>query len=122
MPLWNSNPNSGDRYAPPPPKDNNEDDDDNDESDSDLHSLLAPYTPFLQTLTLSSFLGYCSAITAKRIGKSLAFTIGLGFIVCQGLVYKGFVTVDWKEVEKSVAQVVDTVSYKIINNIGSRER
>ncbi len=119
MPLWNSlnknnnsNPNSGDPYAPPPPQDDNDDDNDdtNNYENDDFYSILEAYTPLLQKLTLSSVLGYCSAITAKRIGKSLAFTVGLGFIVCQGLVYKGIVNVDWKQVEKSVAQVVDTVS------------
>ena len=117
MPLWNSrnnnngNPNSGDPYAPPPPKDYGDDDDNNVDDDDklDLHSILAPYTPLLQKLSLSSFLGYCSAITAKKLGQRLAFSIGLGFMICQGLVYKGIVHVDWKQVEKSVAHVVDTV-------------
>ncbi len=126
MPLWNSrnknnssNPNSGDPYAPPPPQGDDDNDDDgagNNYENDDFHSILAPYIPLLQRLTLSSVLGYCSAITAKRIGKSLAFTVGLGFIVCQGLVYKGIVNVDWKQVEKSVAQVVDTVSSVITVN------
>ena len=55
-------------------------------------------------------MGYCSAIAAKRIGKHVAFIAGIGFIVLQGLVHKGFVHVNWKEVEKSVADAVDTVS------------
>ena len=110
MPLRNSsnsssNPNSGDPYAPP-----HSPNDDDDDGDSDnFQSILAPYAPLLQKLTFSSILGYCSAITAKRIGKSIAFAVGLGFVVCQGLVYKGFVTVDWKRVETSVAHAVDTV-------------
>ena len=124
MPLWNSrnnnnngngNPNSGDPYAPPPPKDYGDDDDDGSDDDKlDLHSILAPYTPLLQKLSLSSFLGYCSAITAKKLGQRLAFSIGLGFMICQGLVYKGIVHVDWKQVEKSVAHVVDTVREKLV--------
>ena len=106
MPLWNplSNPNSGDdapsnRYGPP--------DDKND--DLDFPSLLTRYRPLLQKLTLSSFVGYCSGITAKRIGKSMAFLVGLAFISLQGLAYKGFIEVDWKKVKGSVVEVVDTV-------------
>lgn len=35
-------------------------------------------------------------------------------MICQGLVYKGIVHVDWKQVEKSVAHVVDTVREKLV--------
>ncbi|KAL7523608.1 hypothetical protein ACHAXR_000255 [Thalassiosira sp. AJA248-18] len=99
MPLWSSNPNSGDPYGPP-----------SDDDDSNFNSLLTAYRPLLQKLTFSSFMGYCSAITAKQVGKSVAFVVGFGFMVLQGLVYKGFIDVDWKKVEKSVVDVVDTVS------------
>lgn len=92
-----SNPNSGDPYAPP-----------NDDGDSDFNSILTAYKPLLKKLTFSSFMGYCTAITTKRVGKSLAFVAGLGFVVLQGLVYKEFIDVDWKKVEKSVADAVDT--------------
>ena len=54
-------------------------------------------------------MGYCSAITAKRVGKSVAFVAGLGFMVLQGLVYAEFIAVDWKKVEKKVVDAVDTV-------------
>ena len=104
MPIWSSsNPNSGDPYGPP----------NDDDEDSSFNAMLAAYKPLLQKLTLSSFMGYCSAITAKRVGKSLAFVAGLGFITLQCLVHKGFVDVDWKKVEKSVVGVIDTVSVSI---------
>ena len=104
MPIWSSsNPNSGDPYGPP----------NDDDEDSSFNAMLAAYKPLLQKLTLSSFMGYCSAITAKRVGKSLAFVAGLGFITLQCLVHKGFVDVDWKKVEKSVVDVIDTVSVSI---------
>ena len=101
MPLWSSssNPNSGDPYAPP-----------NDGDGSDFNAILAPYKPLIKTLSLSSLMGYCSAIAAKRIGKHVAFIAGVGFIVLQGLVHKRFIDVNWKEVQKSVADAVDTVS------------
>ena len=56
-------------------------------------------------------MGYCSAITAKQVGKGMVFVVGLGFVFLQGLVYKGFIDVDWKQVEKSVVEAVDTVSF-----------
>lgn len=103
MPLFSSNPNSGEPYAPP--------NDSGDDSDSplDFNSILTKYKPLLQKLSLSSVMGYCSAITAKRVGKSVAFVAGLGFMVLQGLVYAEFVAVDWKKVEKKVVDAVDTV-------------
>ena len=55
-------------------------------------------------------MGYCSAITAKRVGKSMAIVVGLGFVVLQGLVHKGYIEVDWKKVQKSTTDVIDTVS------------
>jgi len=49
-------------------------------------------------------------VTAKRVGKSLAFVVGLGFVALQALAHKGFVTVDWKKVQKSAIEKIDTVS------------
>ena len=78
------NPND-DPYAPP----------DDSGDDGGFNALLTQYKPLLQKLSISSFMGYCSAISAKRVGKSLAVVIGLGFVVIQGLVHHGFVEVDW---------------------------
>lgn len=102
MPLFSSsNPNSGEPYGPPS---------DGGDDDSKFNAMLAAYRPLLTKLTFSSVMGYCSAITAKKIGKGIAFVAGLGFMALQGMAYAGFVDVNWKEVEKSVANAVDTVS------------
>lgn len=96
--LFSSNPNSDDPYAPTPPNDDN----------SNSNDILSQYRPLIQQFSLSSILGYCSAVSAKRIGKALAFIGGLGFVCLQAMVHKGYITVDWKKIEKSVADVVDT--------------
>mmetsp|Transcript_13990 Transcript_13990/g.21643 ORF Transcript_13990/g.21643 Transcript_13990/m.21643 type:complete len:140 (+) Transcript_13990:167-586(+) len=93
--LFSSNPNSGDPYAPPSPND-------------DDNSILSHYRPLIQQFSLSSLLGYCSAVSAKRIGKTLAFIGGLAFVSLQALVHKGFISVDWKKIEESVKDAVDT--------------
>lgn len=98
MSLRSSNPNSGDPYAPP----NNDDDE-----DSNFNSILTASKPFLKKLTFSSFMGYCSAVTTKTVGKGVAFLVGLGFVFLQTLVFKGFINVDWKQVEKKVIEAVD---------------
>ncbi len=95
--LFSSNPNSGDPYAPTPRNDDNSNDD-----------ILSQYRPLIQQFSLSSILGYCSAVSAKRIGKTLAFIGGMGFVCLQAMVHKGYITVDWKKIEKSVTDVVDT--------------
>jgi uncharacterized membrane protein (Fun14 family) len=99
-PLKNTNPNSGDPYAPP---------NDGDSPNDEMNNLIQQYKPLIQKMTFSSFMGYCSGITAKKVGKSMAFVIGLAFIGLQGLVYKGYIAVDWKEVQGSVVKAVDTV-------------
>mmetsp|Transcript_39340 Transcript_39340/g.82734 ORF Transcript_39340/g.82734 Transcript_39340/m.82734 type:complete len:137 (-) Transcript_39340:1482-1892(-) len=93
MPLWSSsNPNSGDPYAPP--------------NDADQLPLSA-YKPLLKQLTFSSFMGYCSAVTAKKLGKGMAFIAGMGFMTLQGLAYTGIIDVNWKRIEEKVVDVVD---------------
>ena len=90
-----ANPNSPDPYGPCNPDD---------------EDLLTQYKPLLRQLSISSIVGYCSGVTAKRVGKSLAFIAGLGFVALQALAHKGFVTVDWKKVQKSALEKLDTVS------------
>ena len=77
---------------------------------SNFGAIIAPYKPMISKLTVSSLMGYFSAITAKRVGKGIAVIAGLGFIALQGMVYSGFVTVDWKKMEKSAVDALDTVS------------
>lgn len=96
MPLWSSNPNSGDPYAPP-----------NDDDEDGLGAILAASKPFLKKLSFSSLMGYCSAVTTKTVGKGVAFCVGLGFVFIQTLVFKGFINVDWKKVEEKVVEAVD---------------
>jgi uncharacterized membrane protein (Fun14 family) len=94
-----------DPYAPPS----------DDGESSGIGAILAHYKPIMTKLTVSSVMGYCSAITAKRVGKGIAFIAGLGFIALQGMVYSGFVTVDWKKMEKSAVDALDTVSSFLFN-------
>ena len=105
MPLWSSNPNSGDPYAPV-----------NDDDEDGLGAILAASKPFLKKLSFSSFMGYCSAVTTKAVGKGVAFCVGLGFVFIQTLVFKGFINVDWKKVEEKVVEAVDAVSSYVISN------
>mmetsp|Transcript_14086 Transcript_14086/g.29859 ORF Transcript_14086/g.29859 Transcript_14086/m.29859 type:complete len:131 (-) Transcript_14086:69-461(-) len=98
MPFWSSsNPNSGD--SP-------------DDSDP-INDLIEKSKPILEKLTFSSFMGYCSAVSAKKIGKSVAFIVGLSFIGLQSLAHMGYIAVDWKKVEKSAMDLIDTVSTRL---------
>jgi uncharacterized membrane protein (Fun14 family) len=78
------------------------------------NDLVAKYKPLMAKLTLSSMMGYCTAVAAKRIGTAVAFVAGVGFIALQGLVYAGVAELDWKEAEKGIVKAIDTVSFDLV--------
>ena len=78
------------------------------------NDLVAKYKPLMAKLTLSSMMGYCTAVAAKRIGTAVAFVAGVGFIALQGLVYAGVAELDWKEAEKGIVKAIDTVSFVLL--------
>ena len=78
------------------------------------NDLVAKYKPLMAKLTLSSMMGYCTAVAAKRIGTAVAFVAGVGFIALQGLVYAGVAELDWKEAEKGIVRAIDMVSFVFI--------
>lgn len=78
------------------------------------NDLVAKYKPLMAKLTLSSMMGYCTAVAAKRIGTAVAFVAGVGFIALQGLVYAGVAELDWKEAEKGIVKAIDTVSFVLV--------
>ncbi|MFN9982609.1 MAG: FUN14 domain-containing protein, partial [bacterium] len=45
---------------------------------------------------------------AKKIGRALATLLGLAFIAIQGIVYTGYVSVDWEKLQKDAISAVDT--------------
>mmetsp|Transcript_37654 Transcript_37654/g.53108 ORF Transcript_37654/g.53108 Transcript_37654/m.53108 type:complete len:126 (+) Transcript_37654:39-416(+) len=78
-------------------------------SDSDpMDSLLEKAKPMLSKLTLGMFAGYTSGYAMKKIGKFVAFCVGLGFIGMQGLVATGYIQIDWLKIKDDAIKKVDT--------------
>ena len=80
--------------------------------DSDpVSKAIDKLKPILSKLTFGSFVGYCSAYATKTAGKAAALAIGFGFIFFQGLVYAGYIDIDWGKVQSDAIKTVDTVSF-----------
>jgi len=78
------------------------------DNDDPVSSLIEKYKPVLSKITLGSFLGYCSGVASKKIGKALAAGIGVLFVAVQSAAYAGYIDVDWAKVEKDVISKIDT--------------
>ena len=78
------------------------------DNDDPVSSLIEKYKPVLSKITLGSFLGYCSGVASKKIGKAVAAGIGLLFVAVQSAANAGYIDVDWAKVEKDVISKIDT--------------
>uniref|UniRef100_A0A7S1Y6P0 EF-hand domain-containing protein n=1 Tax=Grammatophora oceanica TaxID=210454 RepID=A0A7S1Y6P0_9STRA len=64
--------------------------------------------PMLSKLTFGSLVGYCSGYAMKRIGKAVAFGVGVIFLGLQGLVSTGYIEVDWLKIKDDAMKSADT--------------
>lgn len=44
----------------------------------------------------------------KKIGKAVAFVIGVGFIGVQSAVHAGYINVDWGKIQEDAIKPIDT--------------
>uniref|UniRef100_A0A7S1Z4Q8 Uncharacterized protein n=1 Tax=Trieres chinensis TaxID=1514140 RepID=A0A7S1Z4Q8_TRICV len=73
-----------------------------------ISKALDKMKPAMSKMTFGAFVGYCSGVAAKKVGKAIAAAIGMGFIALQGAVYTGYVEVDWKKVQNDAVTKIDT--------------
>ena len=73
-----------------------------------VETALDKIKPIVAKLGFGSIVGYCSGMALKKIGKAVAFVIGVGFICVQAAVTAGYIDVDWKKVQDDVVKQVDT--------------
>jgi uncharacterized membrane protein (Fun14 family) len=52
-------------------------------------------------------MGICTGVAFKRLGNQAAYSIGLGFVGLQALVYLGYIKVDYKKVKDDAQRVAD---------------
>ena len=73
-----------------------------------VESAIEKMKPMLSQISFGSFVGYCSGTAMKKIGKVLAFAIGVGFIGIQSAANAGFINIDWERVQESAIKPIDT--------------
>uniref|UniRef100_A0A7S4MP33 EF-hand domain-containing protein n=1 Tax=Odontella aurita TaxID=265563 RepID=A0A7S4MP33_9STRA len=81
----------------------------NEASDA-VSKALDKLKPAMSKLTFGAFVGYCSGVAAKKVGKAVAAAIGFGFIALQGIAYTGYIDVDWQKVKDDAVKTIDTDS------------
>ena len=58
-------------------------------------------------LSVSSMFGICCGYAAKRLAKDAMYGIGLAFMGLQGLVWLGYIKINWSKIEGDVVKAVD---------------
>ena len=89
-----------------------------DSSNTDpVESALDKLKPILSQISFGSVVGYCSGMALKKIGKAVAFVIGVGFIGVQSAVGAGYINVNWKKIQGDTMKPLDTVSESLLHTI-----
>lgn len=58
--------------------------------------------PYIGQLSFGGIAGFATGFAIKKIGRVLAITLGLIFIVVQVLASMGYISVDWTRIQKDV--------------------
>eukprot|EP00238_Polyblepharides_amylifera_P002993 CAMPEP_0196589644 /NCGR_PEP_ID=MMETSP1081-20130531/64167_1 /TAXON_ID=36882 /ORGANISM="Pyramimonas amylifera, Strain CCMP720" /LENGTH=203 /DNA_ID=CAMNT_0041912499 /DNA_START=155 /DNA_END=766 /DNA_ORIENTATION=+ len=72
-----------------------------------LDQMIDFVAPHASTLGISGIMGYVSALAVKTTSRWLAVSAGFVFIFLQMLSYKGFVTMNWEEMERQGKSLLD---------------
>ena len=59
---------------------------------------------FTSPVSLGMAMGLCVGVVAKKVAKTIAFYIGVTFILIQILKHLGYLSVDWNKVETDVKE------------------
>lgn len=77
-----------------------------------LDGIIDTAAPCVSTLGISGLTGVATAMTVKAVARSTMYALGGIAILLQCLQYKGFITINWEEMEKQGKALLD------INNDG----
>jgi uncharacterized membrane protein (Fun14 family) len=66
--------------------------------------------PYLEQLSFGVIAGFASGYALKKLGKVMAFALGLLFIAIQVLAYYNFVSISWIEIENAVKPLLEAES------------
>ena len=75
-----------------------------------VEQALEKLKPLLSGLSFGSVMGYCSGYAFKKVGKAVAFVVGVGFIGLQAVVSTGYIDVNWGKMKEDALKKVDAVS------------
>ena len=76
-----------------------------------VEGALDSLKPLVTKVSLGGVMGYCSGMALKKVGKALAFVVGLGFVAVQSAAYAGYIQVNWGKIaDDSIVKPLDTVS------------
>lgn len=73
---------------------------------------LVTLAPFLEQLSFGIIAGFAAGYAFKKLGKMVAFAVGLLFIVLQILAFYGFVTINWGEVQSRIDPLLEADSLR----------
>ena len=73
-----------------------------------IEELIEASKPVLAKIGFGSIMGYCSGMALQKVGKAVAFVVGMGFIALQSAASMGYIQIDWKKVQLSIKTNVDT--------------
>jgi len=69
--------------------------------------IAAMLIPFGGKFSFGALVGLCAGYALKKVGKAAALAVGISFLGLQGLAYGGYISINWKEVEKSAIEKLD---------------
>ncbi|CAB9529868.1 FUN14 family [Seminavis robusta] len=64
--------------------------------------------PLLAQLSFGAAMGYCSGMAMKKVGKAVAFGVGVIFIGLQAAASTGYIAVDWAKISDDTMKKLDT--------------
>lgn len=79
-----------------------------DKNDDAVSKLIDKYGDGMGQATFSGLLGFSSGYAMMKVGKAVAFLIGVVFITAQGLNHAGVVSVKWNRLEDKAKKYLDT--------------
>lgn len=86
-----------------------------DEPKDAVERALDSLKPVLTQMGVGGIMGYCTGMALKKVGKTLATILGLGFVGLQSAAYAGYIEVNWKQVGNDVViKRMDSVSLSLI--------
>lgn len=68
--------------------------------------------PYLEQLSFGAVAGFAAGYALKKLGKLVAVTLGLIFVILQVLAYVGFVNINWGEIERQVDPLLEASSLR----------